>query len=112
MIDGGFPMLINGADQKEGLPVFGEVFEVSDREVLRRLDALEGEGDFYHRMSTCVSHQKPDEPEALWVDEWVDIYVNDAHTANYFSSGARAHRVKGAPRITKEDSNGEKYYEF
>jgi len=45
LYDAGFPVLRERGDAE----VWGEVYEVTNPDTLRRLDALEGEGRMYHR---------------------------------------------------------------
>lgn len=51
LFNAGFPVLRDGHEDQpnQNAPVRGEVFEVADPEILRALDALEGEGRMYHR---------------------------------------------------------------
>lgn len=52
MINSGFPVLI---PSEHGLPVKGEVYDIGDNEdILRSLDALEGEGVMYDRRDITV----------------------------------------------------------
>src|SRR5215831_9216536 len=51
LFNAGFPVLRRrlNHDGPWNAPVRGELYEVADPEVMRRLDALEGEGRMYHR---------------------------------------------------------------
>lgn len=50
----GFPVLRERSKAGPNAPVRGEVFVVTDPEVMRNLDSLEGEGRMYHRRGKYV----------------------------------------------------------
>lgn len=71
MINSGFPVLV---PNDNGLPVKGEVYDIGDnKEVLARLDSLEGEGVMYDRREIVVM---PVEQE-LGDEMAVSVYIGN-----------------------------------
>lgn len=71
MINSGFPVIV---PNDQGLPVVGEVYDIGDNEdILRSLDALEGEGVMYDRKDIRVKwrYPRPDDEEELNVSVYI-----------------------------------------
>jgi gamma-glutamylaminecyclotransferase len=86
----GFPMAFK---DKEGLKVKGELYSVTQPEVVERLDQIEGNGHFYTRAIRKFRHIETGKLATAWIYEINDHYrlgtdyckVNKQHNAYEWS---------------------------
>lgn len=94
MMNSGFPVLVFNEDF--GLPVKGEVYDIGDNtDILRSLDALEGEGVMYDRTEITVVPVQ----QELGDQMNVSVYVGNP---SYWARGIRTSNPVTDPRYVRD----------